>query len=140
MNESSTLKIKKYTKAQESNKYTMVSIGDNKFEDTKIKMKGISGNNYYQRIVAGKDIFQANVKINEFENPLYNYKAFNFLGEKRNKKDVFEAFDKIIEFGNAKTEELFNFKVQNKEIEIKKMGFENKNKIEIEIDKNENLR
>lgn len=134
MRENSALKINKSPKEEESKKYIMVSIGDNKFESNKIRIEGLSGNNYNQRIVAGKDIFQANIKIKEFENNLYNYKAFSFLGEKRNKKDIVEVFNQIMDFRSSKSDEILNFKeksnidskmIKNELSEIKTKGFEN---------------
>lgn len=134
MRENNALKINKSPREKESKKYMMVSIGDNKFESNKIRVEGLSGNNYYQRIVAGKDIFQANIKIKDFENNLYNYKAFSFLGEKRNKKNIVEVFNQIIDLRNSKSDEIFNFKeksnidskmIKNELGEIKTKGFEN---------------
>lgn len=134
MRENSALKINKSPKEKESKKYMMVSIGDNKFESNKIRIEGLSGNNYYQRIVAGKDIFQANIKIKDFENNLYNYKAFSFLGEKRNKKNIVEVFNQIIDLRNSKSDEILNYKeksnidskmIKNELGEIKTKGFEN---------------
>lgn len=134
MRENNALKINKSPREKESKKYMMVSIGDNKFESNKIRVEVLSGNNYYQRIVAGKDIFQANIKIKDFENNLYNYKAFSFLGEKRNKKNIVEVFNQIIDLRNSKSDEIFNFKeksnidskmIKNELGEIKTKGFEN---------------
>lgn len=130
MKESSSLKIKKIPKQQELNKYTMVSIGDNKFESNKIVVERLSENNYYQRIVAGKDVMETNVKVYDFEKPLYSFKAFSFLGENRNKKDVLDTFNQIINIGNLKKQEIFNFKTQQKELKTK----------EFEIKDFENLR
>ena len=72
--------------------------------------------------------------IKDFENNLYNYKAFSFLREKRNKKNIVEVFNQIIDLRNSKSDEIFNFKeksnidskmIKNELSEIKTKGFEN---------------